>query len=62
MRPFTLQTPELFAETPRLDRALGFRDLLPVGPLLAIGIGRRCESADRHPARPLDRAICGVGH
>jgi hypothetical protein len=58
----TLQAPELLTEAPGHERALRFRDLLPIGTVLAIGVGRRCEPADRHPPRPLNRAIGRVGH
>jgi hypothetical protein len=62
MRRATLQAPELQAEAPGLECALRFRDLLPVSMVLAIGVGRRCKSADRHPARPRNRAIDRFGH
>src|SRR5687767_13252973 len=62
MRRSTLQAPELLTEAPCFERALRFGDLLPIGMVLAIGVGRRRESADRHPARPLERAHRRVGH
>src|SRR5262245_61121154 len=58
----TLQAPELATETPGLERTLRLRDLLPIGKVLAIGVGRRRETADCHPAGPLGRAISPVGH
>src|SRR5262245_12804564 len=61
MRRPTRDAPELLAETPGLECALGFRALLPIHALLAIGVGSRCEPSDRHP-RPLTRAIRRVGH
>ena len=35
---------------------------MPVGTVRAIGVGRRRESADGHPPRPLTPAISRVGH
>jgi hypothetical protein len=62
MRRVTLQAPELLAEAPRDERALRLRDLLPIGAVLAIGLGCRHESAHRHPLGPCTRAIVRAGH
>src|SRR5262245_48489199 len=62
MRRPTREAPELLTETPGLECAVRFRDLLPIHALLAIGVGSRCEPPDRHPARPLTRAIRRAGH
>jgi hypothetical protein len=59
---FTLQAPELLAEAPRFERAVRLGDLPPVSSVVAIGIGCRRKSADRHPVRTLNRAIRLIGH
>jgi hypothetical protein len=53
---------ELLTEAPRFERAVRFRDLLPIGVVCAISLGRRLESADRHSERSLTRAISGGRH
>jgi hypothetical protein len=47
------EEPELLAETPRLENALGRRDLHPGFEIVPVGFRRRRVSSDGHARLPL---------